>query len=544
MRPEPEPITFAMAPSAPPRGSSTSWGGKLRDKITLRGLQSGENERTLSAMGPPNHTHSQGGIDQRVMEFVAEQKIPLMKGVDPLSNIFIYFPHRLGELQKQIEDQGTQLQSIRESMQREIANLKREKADIEARKERWKSSAAQTQKELDTSKALAAKLRGDCERLTANLGAAEANLGEFQRAWDQQMIYHKQFEQDLQAFQEQNRIGELQRQQLQAEKDDEFNRLTYERNRDMAAMERDMESLRSDYEDKLANQNQRLQEEIKEYKVRIASYSHGSSAAISDQTFHLTLESISQKLSNIASYVPRPENHLFDPDLDPTNFLGRNSQQGSRVWPRFVRSVCWSVILRGFFHYPLGFGVFGTQGDGYLQLSHLYEDFSAASPNDPNTYCIPNDKKTNEARGFHFEKILQEIKNPADASREKRSTIYFRANVDQVTQDLVHALQRCSNMQLDARGPAQIATVVHDVGILALEMGSQRAHVMMEACSYGARITPGDKFKDESESSGGSDVQVDLMTQPCMVRMGDGREDLALFKVISKGNVIALKTGY
>ncbi|KAK3324532.1 hypothetical protein B0T19DRAFT_232001 [Cercophora scortea] len=542
-RPEAEPLQFVMPPPAPPRGASASW-TKLRDKVTGRGSQSGENERSSPIVVFPNHAHGQGSIDQRVMDFVAEQKIPLIKGVDPLSNIFIYFPQKLAQLEKQLEDQGTQMQSLRESMQREISNLKREKAELEKRKESWKASATKTQNDLELSKGLAAKLRGDCERLTANLAATEANLGEFQRAWDQQMIYHKQFEQDLQALEEQNRIGELQRQQLQAEKLDEFNRLMYERERDMDAMQREMERLRSDYEDKLANQNRTLQEEIKEYKVRIASYSHGSSAAISDQTFHITLESVAQKLSNIASYVPRPENHLFDSDLDPTNFLGRNSQQGSRVWPRFVRSVCWSVILRGFFQYPLGFGVFGTQGDGYFHLSYLYEDYAVQSPNDPGTLCIPNDKKTNEGRGFRFEKILDKIKDPADSSRDKQSVIYFRANVDQVTQDLVHALQRCSNMQLDARAPAQIATVVHDVGILALEMGSQRAHIMMESCSYGARITPGDKFKDESESSGGSDVQVDLMTQPCMVRIGDGREDLTSFKVISMGNVIALKPGY
>jgi len=36
----------------------------------------------------------------------------------------------------------------------------------------------------------------------------------------------------------------------------------------------------------------------------------------------------------------------------------------------------------------------------------------------------------------------------------------------------------------------------------------------------------------------GTSIQVDLALEPCMVRIGDGRDDLTSIRVISKGSVI------
>jgi hypothetical protein len=141
--------------------------------------------------------------------------------------------------------------------------------------------------------------------------------------------------------------------------------------------------------------------------------------------------------------------------------------------------------------------------------------------------------------------MLGRIKNPATEDVEdKRLSARFQENLDFVVADMHNMLQHCCNGSLPVEALAQqISSVVRGFGILALEMGSQRAHIQLETCSYGDRITPGELFKDESESTGGSDVQVDLVTQPCMVRIGDGREDLMSQVVISKGNVITLKHG-
>jgi len=97
---------------------------------------------------------------------------------------------------------------------------------------------------------------------------------------------------------------------------------------------------------------------------------------ISDSSFTQLLESISQQITDLSANVGRPSTHLFDRSLDPTNYLDQNSHERDRNWPRFVRSICWSVILPSFFEFPLGFGCLGSLGEGCERLYHLYLLFS------------------------------------------------------------------------------------------------------------------------------------------------------------------------
>jgi hypothetical protein len=116
----------------------------------------------------------------------------------------------------------------------------------------------------------------------------------------------------------------------------------------------------------------------------------------------------------------------------------------------------------------------------------------------------------------------------------------FHENVRYVANHLTHTLHDICQGRLKIEAPAQISNIVHGLGILALEMGSQRAHVYLEICSYQDRIKSGEHFKD-SNGLEGSNVQVDLMLQPCMIRVGDGREDLDTQKVVALGDVVSLK---
>ena len=85
--------------------------------------------------------------------------------------------------------------------------------------------------------------------------------------------------------------------------------------------------------------------------------------------------------------------------------------------------------------------------------------------------------------------------------------------------------------------------MAYEFGVLALEMGSQRANILLERCSHGDVVKGGDFFKDDNASFGPS-VQVDLMTQPCLRRIGDGREDIHIQRVIAKGDFVSIQAGY
>ncbi|KAK3319152.1 hypothetical protein B0H66DRAFT_475876 [Apodospora peruviana] len=431
--------------------------------------------------------YSPSDIDKRLREFIKDYSVPQLSGVDSLSSILIYIPQMLDEREAKIRAQDSRIRERDNQIREKDGEVQR----LTERKEKYKRESQDIQRQLDL------------------------------------------------AVQDRNRIGEDLRLSQET-----MTLMKEGHGRKVAEMERQMALMEEAHRHELETQRTILQDEINRFKNRIASYDTGNFRLITDENFQATLESLAQKISNLISYVPRPEPHSFDSSLDPTGYLVRNAQQGTRVWPKFIRSICWGIAVRGFFQYPLGFGVFGTQGEGFSILSHLYETIAIPSPSDPNIRVLPNDKKNNEGRGFFFERMLGGILNPVDPNKVEGFTSYFLANIDAVAEEMVQTLQKCSGYRLDERAPAQIASVARGLGILSLEMGSQPAHIILEGCSHGDWIRPGDMFKDEYETEGGSPVQVDLMTEPCMVRIGNGREDLTTRKVVSKGNIITLKTAY
>jgi hypothetical protein len=147
----------------------------------------------------------------------------------------------------------------------------------------------------------------------------------------------------------------------------------------------------------------------------------------------------------------------------------------------------------------------------------------------------------NTWRATFFGAILDAVKMNALIDQEGSYCSMFHANLRTVAGALTSTLRQLSNNRLDPRAPAQIEKVVYDLGILSLEMGSQRSHVYLDKCQYGQKVKPGDRFKDETESRT-TEVTVDLMTQPCLIRAGDGRDDLFSEIVIVKGDFVSQKT--
>lgn len=152
------------------------------------------------------------------------------------------------------------------------------------------------------------------------------------------------------------------------------------------------------------------------------------------------------------------------------------------------------------------------------------------------------DKATNVWRASFFNALLKGVKaSPNSTQQHEGPNTYpgmFKTNVDRVVKALTEKLLRLSNRQLDSRVPAQIFKLVYDVGTLSLQMGSQRAQVMLEPCESGELVRAGDRFVDEGGLTG-IDTAVGLMTQPCMVRIGDGSMDTTSEHIIVKGRFIS-----
>lgn len=113
-----------------------------------------------------------------------------------------------------------------------------------------------------------------------------------------------------------------------------------------------------------------------------------------------------------------------------------------------------------------------------------------------------------------------------------------------VANELGDTLQRISGGNLDSRTRPRIQALAHDMGILALEMGSQRAHIVVDIAHSGekTRCGPGAWFKDESGEGGrgtGGEVTVDLTTQPCLRKIGDGRNDTQSENLLVRGEIVA-----
>lgn len=353
---------------------------------------------------------------------------------------------------------------------------------------------------------------------------------------------------------------------LESQRDKEVKELNDQILQDNTAYHEQLNKLRADCDSKVKTEVERVakkqQQRIEALEATIVESQDRYYVQISDTSFVRLLESISQQITDLSAGVGRPGTHMFDRSLDPTNYLDRSSHDRGRSWTVFVRSTCWNVILSGFFEFPLGFGCLGSLGEGFDRLYHLYLLFSRPTADgmwNASGAFLPislifstgtslefsPDKATNVWRASFFDAFLKAVRaNPNSMHQHEGPSTYpgmFKAHVDHVVRDLTDKLLRLSNRQLDSRVPAQIYKVVYDVGILSLQMGSQRAHVMLEPCESGEPVRAGDRFADEGGLAG-VDAVVGLMTQPCMVRIGDGSTDTTSEHIIVKGRFVSARS--
>ncbi|KAM5385283.1 hypothetical protein ACJZ2D_001244 [Fusarium nematophilum] len=303
----------------------------------------------------------------------------------------------------------------------------------------------------------------------------------------------------------------------------------------------ELDGMKGKYKAKLKNETARLNVQVRNLQTRMASYSNRDAAgAIPDDEFRSSFLQLARRINNLISWVPRPSTYRSVPELDPDDFLTRTAQQGGRNWPKFVRSVCWRAIVKGFFSRQLGFGALGSQaGEGFNALDQLYQLFAVADPKNPRgpRVILPHTKDMNAWRAGFFTAVLRLVRQGSAPNN-----VYIRlynANVQRVVDDLAASLERVTGSALGAEAKEEISGFVSGLGTLALEMASQRSHVLLETCERG-RPVGADMFKSESEQGYG-DTEVDIMTQPCIKRVGDGQDDLRAERIIAQGDFVPLR---
>ncbi|KAK8001100.1 hypothetical protein PG991_013322 [Apiospora marii] len=307
--------------------------------------------------------------------------------------------------------------------------------------------------------------------------------------------------------------------------------------------EQEKRDMRTDHEAKTKS----LRSENAANKLQLASYNSGSSyVAIADPEFRALFLDIVQRVGNLSTLVPAPED-LESTALrraDPERYLARHADRLNRAWPKFMRSTCWGILMDGFFALPLGFGALGMNGEGHERLGQLRRLLITKSNEDPSLGpdVFTSDKNINIWRATLFEAILGEATRYShSASSDRDFGALFHANVSSVSRTLKSALEDLTASSLDPRIPSLFHSISRDLGVLALKMGAQRAHVFLEGIRHGAWIESDEKFADEGNSGyAGPMTQVDVMTSPCVRRIGDGREDSRAQSIIAKGSIVGL----
>jgi hypothetical protein len=394
----------------------------------------------------------------------------------------------------------------------------------------WYETAQQLKNDLAVVGSESATIKGDLASVKAH---AERDAQQIQKL-DQA---NKQLQQALEQMERENAELHQRTEGLLAQVESERQQASRQLRDEQQRMQKQKDIAVQDIKNKMNDETKKLQGKIQSQSQRIAAYSRDTYAAVPDDTLIRSFRNVVQQINNLASCIPWPERFAFDgPAFDPDDFLGRNASLGSRIWPKFIKNVCWRVLIEAFVQLPLGFGAMGPAGEGFEYLDALREYLSVG---------IASEKDANVARAFFFEAMAKDIglrTQTSDGSR-KRLTVLFWDHVRATASHLTAILQALGN---GAAEPVQfteqqVSGVVQGFGMLSLELGAQRAHLLIESCAHGQRLSATDgKFRDESDSAA-LDTRADLMTQPCLVRVGDGNEDLRSVKVLLKGVVVLLR---
>jgi hypothetical protein len=381
------------------------------------------------AQGSMNTNSEALHLDARIREAIREYSIPKRPGLDPFSTLLTWVSQELNEKEQIIERQRTDLTTLNQeadpkkkdvkvlrkqvqslepyklkndelrkendSAQKKITELTQELNQVKKEKKQARKDFAQSQASIavlaQEKNDYSYKLK-DTESTLASarkeLGSAQAGLQQYKKQRDEYMQENGQLRRTIEHLEQEKKKIEKQAgeellkaaaryqsgmAQLEESHNSKVSELEHKRALELSELEHKMQAI-IDEKDVLIEAKDR---QIAAQDLRMASYSKPAHGLISDGDFGARLRDLAMKLDNLADAVPKPENSWIpDQTLDPSNFLGRNEARLSRIWHKFVRNVCWSVIIHGFFQRQPGFGAFGDRADGHATLLHLYRLFA------------------------------------------------------------------------------------------------------------------------------------------------------------------------
>lgn len=230
--------------------------------------------------------------------------------------------------------------------------------------------------------------RGEAKQLSNSLEQVKTAHGRLQRHLENETRLLGEERREVQRLNNQLQDANATHNAALALLKDELDQERSSRQEDWQAHSRQLASQQSDF------QQQREQEEKKHKQIErkqrqvIASHEVENYRPIGDDVFQLSFQTAAQTIGNLLVLVPQPSNLKSGAttEMDSTGFLarrmsvrsngdGRPRGGGAKAWPRFLRSVCWRILVEGFFQDQPGFGVFGPEGDGYELLKNLREVF-------------------------------------------------------------------------------------------------------------------------------------------------------------------------
>ncbi len=157
------------------------------------------------------------------------------------------------------------------------------------------------------------------------------------------------------------------------------------------------------------------------------------------------------------------------------------------------------------------------------------------------------DKEANKFRSAAFQSILMAAapKGQKEGQAEGGAVQTYNENRKRVEQEILHILRSVCPQGISEEMEAVVTNIVHYAGRLALEFGSQRAELGLDAPKSGETVQIGQGFADCENGDGKRGTEeVDLLVSPKLYRKGDGRNDLQTEKVIFAGEIYPRLNGY
>ncbi|KAK0617592.1 hypothetical protein B0T14DRAFT_569082 [Immersiella caudata] len=435
-------------------------------------------------------------------------------------------------LMKEVQPRWRNLEQYSTRLENENADLKVEKANLEV-------TAAEMQQALDNRTTTLQrenaddreKHRKELEREKEALRTERLN---FKKQMDDLINAHHTA---VQHFEEKLRLSEIRR---LAEVEDEIQKRHDEVNKCTMEWQQKLDDERA--------QSSRL-------RNRMATFSTNDYVAITDPEFKEAMGSVSSALVNLCNRVGRRDGLVVPENIDPSGYWAR--QPSTRNWPKFVRHICWTILLKGFFSLPLGFGVFSHDKTGHEMLMWDYRRFIGDADPQDHSVALPTNSEANHSRAWNFKTIRHRTMaaetETARAHQHLEALIFKRcvsAVADEIRETLcilsLGSAEYSSTMLMDKMGNEipeyEILSLTNLAGKLALMAGSQRAHVLVEGCAHGAdaRRLRG-RFQREGAEGRETDgaATVDIMLQPCLRRVGDGHEDTSSGHVVVVGSYLS-----